>query len=180
MRRRSWNKRHEKKPRTKRIAPHKNARTKSIVQNALNRRLDLSDVDERLREWAFFFRDIKARSHCASIEHKFRATSEDFGPNGWGDMESAPQVRRSSLWSLREALKTHDAINGLDKPYKWALTYAFCYPSLPRFIVLRAMKRWTGRRLSWSGFCDLTDIARIRLAGPLRGPMHDAAFNHPG
>ena len=129
----------------------------------MNARLHLSDVDERLREWGYFFRDHKFREHCRSIEHRFRAQSEDFAREGWGDDEAAPSVSVARSYSLRQALDTHEAIQQLDRIYKWALTYGYCYPSLPKFVVLRCMKKFTGRRLSWAGFGDLLDIGRMRV-----------------
>ncbi len=121
------------------------------------------ETDERLREWAHFFRDIKRLNHCKSIEHRFKAVSDDFAVEGWGDMDSAPKVSPARSYSLRQALLTHEVIQQLDRIYKWALTYGYCYPSLPKFVVLRCMKKYTGRRLHWSGYCEALDIGRMRV-----------------
>ena len=124
---------------------------------------DLEGTDELLWEWAHFFRDHRLREHCRSIEHRFKASSDDFGPDGWGDEESVPSVRLPASWGLRRAIQTHEAIQQLDRIYKWALTYAYCYPGLPKFVVLRCMKKYTGRRLAWKAFLDVLDVARYRV-----------------
>ena len=124
---------------------------------------DLETTDERLREWGHFFRDHKFREHCRSIERRFRAQSEDYAREGWGDDEAAPSIKPGASYTLRSALLTHEAICQLDRIYKWALTYGYCYPSLPKFVVLRCMKKYTGRRLNWKAYLDVLDIARVRV-----------------
>ena len=124
---------------------------------------DLEAVDERLREWAYYFRDRKSLERCRSIESRFKATSDDFSTEGWGDMDSAPSVRPGASYSLLRAVQTHEQIQALDKLYKWALTFGFCYPSQPRYLVLRFMKKYTGRRMTWTAFLEALDIARVRL-----------------
>jgi hypothetical protein len=121
------------------------------------------DLEERLWEWAWAFRDIKRSEKCRSIEHRFRATSEDFAAEGWGDTEAAPRVQPARSYSLRRAIETHEVIQQLDKKYKWALTYGYCYPSLPRGIVLRCLKKFTGSRLTWKTYLEILDIGRIRV-----------------
>jgi hypothetical protein len=129
----------------------------------MNRHPDLDSTDERLREWAFFYRDRKSQSRCKSIEHRFRATSDDFAAEGWGDMESAPSVRPGRSYSTLRADQTEDAIRELERIYRWALTYGYCYPHLPRFVVLRCMRKFTGRRLNWQAYLELLDIGRFRI-----------------
>ena len=129
----------------------------------MNRHPDLESTDELLREWAHFFRDRKAFERCRSIEHRFRATSDDFAAEGWGDEEAAPSVRPARSYSVLRASQTQDAIQELDRIYRWALTYGYCYPHLPRFVVLRCMRKFTGRRLNWQGFLGTLDVARFRL-----------------
>lgn len=129
----------------------------------MNRGPDLESTDERLREWAFFFRDRRQFEHCRSIEHRFKATSDDFGPDGWGDEESAPRIKPKASYSLQRALSTHEVVQALRSIEKWAITYAFAYPGLPKFVVLRAMRKWTGRRLNWNAYLDLLDMGRFRV-----------------
>jgi hypothetical protein len=129
----------------------------------MNRRLDLDLTDERLREWAWCFRDRRQLERCRSIESRYKATSEDFAAEGWGDMDAAPSVRPGTSYSILRAVETQEALQQLDRIYRWALTYAFCYPHLPRFVVLRCMKKFTGRRLSWSKYLEVCEIGRIRL-----------------
>jgi hypothetical protein len=129
----------------------------------MNRHPDLDSTDERLREWAHFYRDRRNFGHCRSIEHRFRATSDDFAAEGWGDAESAPSARPARSYSVLRAGQTQDAIQELDRIYRWALTYGYCYSHLPRFVVLRCMRKYTGRRLNWQAYLELLDIARFRI-----------------
>lgn len=135
----------------------------------MNRHPDLDSTDELLREWAWFYRDRKSLNHCKSIEHRFRAQSEDFAAEGWGDMDAAPSVKPGRSYAVVRANETHEAIQELDRIYRWALTYAYCYPSLPRFVVLRCMRKFTGRRLNWRTFEEALDIARFRLHTSISG-----------
>ena len=128
-----------------------------------NRKPDLGFTDERLREWGWFFRDRRRLERCRSIEHRFRARSDDFATEGWGDMDAAPSVQPARSYSVLRAESTHDAIMQLDRIYRWVLTYAYCYPHLPRFVVLRCMRKFTGRRLNWQSYLEALDIARFRL-----------------
>ena len=121
------------------------------------------DLDERLWEWAHFFRDRKRLESCRSIEHRFRATSDDFAKEGWGDTEAAPSVQPARSWRLPRALEVHEVIQTLERKYKWALTYGYCYPSLPRYLTLRLMKKYTQTHLTWTKYLDLVDIGRIRV-----------------
>lgn len=120
------------------------------------------EVDERLREWAFYFRDRKSFESCKSIEHRYKPHSDDYAVEGWGDVETSP-VPAKPAYQLLRALQTHEAIQKLQLVQRWAITYAFCYPSLPRFVVLRCMKKYVGRRLGWQAFMEQVDIGRMRL-----------------
>jgi hypothetical protein len=73
-----------------------------------------------------------------------------------------PRPIKARGWILR-AIETEEAIRKLPVVQRWVLTYAFCYPNLPRFVVLRAMRKFTGRRLNWREFTDQLDIGRMRL-----------------
>lgn len=126
---------------------------------------DFQDIDELLREWGFFFRDIRRREACRSIEHRYRRTAEEGDPEGWG--MPAP-VQQYKTYILRRAETTHEAIQQLDKKYKWALTYAFCYPFLKEAVVLRLMKKYTGHRLNRRQYEDMLLVARSRVWTLLR------------
>jgi hypothetical protein len=123
--------------------------------------IDMSEVDELLKEWAFFFRDRKRMEHCRSIEHRFQPHSEDYAKEGWGDMESSPKAK--GTYQLLRALQTHEALMKLPKIQKWALTYAYCYPGLARGLVLRVMKKWVGQRVTWRVYQEQIDIGRFRV-----------------
>ena len=127
----------------------------------------LDDIDDRLMEWAFFFRDRRRLEACRSIEHRYRRVSEDFAKEGWGDMEAAPVAPAQSYRVLR-AIETHEAIRTLDIKYKWSLTYAFCYPGLNRWQVLRLMKKYTKRRFTWAQYLETVDLGRMRIQAVLR------------
>ena len=130
--------------------------------------IDLGETDERLREWAYIFRDRRSLNRCLSLESRFRASSEDFAREGWGDMEAAPSVSPGRSYSILRAESTEDEIQKLDRVYRWAITYAYCYPGLPRFVVLRCMKKFTGRKLNWKAFVEVLDIGRMRLHATTR------------
>lgn len=121
------------------------------------------DLDERLWEWAYFFRDRRKLEACGSAEKHYKAHSDDFAIEGWGDVEAPPRTQPAKSYRLLRALETHEQIQSLDKQYKWALTYSYCYPSLPKFIVLRLMKKYIGRHLNWKQYLDILDVGRMRV-----------------
>ena len=47
--------------------------------------------------------------------------------------------------------------------YKWALTYAFVFPYLPRFVTLKCMRKFTGRGFTMNQFNQAVDIGRMRV-----------------
>lgn len=122
------------------------------------------ECDERLREWADYHRDRRRWLRCGSLEGRYkRMAGEDEG-EGWGDIESAPEAVRARPrdWILR-AIETNAAIMQLQLVQRWAVTYAYAYPSLPKFVVLRALKKFTRRQITWKQYLDQVDIARLRL-----------------
>jgi hypothetical protein len=125
------------------------------------------EIDERLHEWAHFFRDRNRLESCKSIEHRYKPHSDDYAAEGWGDKESAPSAAPERSYRLLRALETHEAIGKVQVKYRWAITYAFCYPSLPRFVIIRLMKKWTGRRFTWKEFDEMVDVARYRISALL-------------
>jgi hypothetical protein len=127
---------------------------------------EFDDIDELLREWAFFMRDRRRFEHCRSIEHRYKRKAGDGDPDGWGDIETAPAPRPNFI--LPRALKTHDAVMQLVQVQKWSVTYAYCYPTLPKGLVLRCMKKWVGKPVSWKVFLEQVEIARYRVAAVLK------------
>ena len=125
----------------------------------MNRSLDLDSTDQLLREWARVFKDRVAFERCRSIESRYNAQDAAGREDGWGD-PGAPVIRPPV--SLQRAIQTNDAIMTLDRIYRWALTYWFCYPELPRFVVLRCMKKYAGRRLNWGKYVETVDLGRMR------------------
>lgn len=122
------------------------------------------ECDERLREWAMYHRDRRRYLRCGSLEGRYRRMAGDPDPDGWGEVESAPNrvVARPRDWILR-AIETNQAIMQLQLVQRWAISYAYAYPNLPRFVVLRALKKFAKRHLTWQQYLDQVDIARLRL-----------------
>ena len=120
------------------------------------------DIDEDLWLWASYFRDYRPTGRCGSLEGLYKRHSDDLSEEVSEEVREAPKPPRPRNWILR-AIATHELIAQLDRKYKWALTYAYCYPSLPKYITLRLMKKYTGRQVSWKAFMDLVDIARMRI-----------------
>jgi len=56
----------------------------------------------------------------------------------------------------------------LPKVQRWSLTYFYCYPSLPRFRVLKMIKRWAGHSLSWKGYEEQVNLGRFRIYARLQ------------
>lgn len=127
---------------------------------------EFDDIDERLREWAHFFKDRRRFDHCRSIEHRYHRKAGDADPDGWGDIEAAPVQRATFI--LPRAIQTHEAVMQLVKVQKWSVTYAYCYPALPKGLVLRCMKKWVGKPVSWKVFLEQVEIARYRVAAALK------------
>lgn len=127
---------------------------------------NLPEIDERLIEWAFYFRDRRRKESCRSIEHRYRPTSEDFAREGWGDPDAVRIVKPNFI--LMRALQTHEAVMQLEKVQKWSITYTYCYPGLPRGMVLRVMKKWVGRPVSWKVFVEQVEIGKYRVAAIIK------------
>lgn len=125
---------------------------------------DLPDIEERLKEWAAQFRDRRRIERCRSIERRYQRKAGD--DDGWGDMEAAPAAPRLAINVLR-AIETHEAVMQLCSVQKWSITYAYCYPSLPRGMVLRCMKKWVGQRVTWKLYIEQVEIGRYRVAAIL-------------
>jgi hypothetical protein len=66
------------------------------------------------------------------------------------------------------AVQTNDAIlalgsDSLGKVYKWSITYHYCFPGLDRWRILKAIRKYSGRRVNWKEYGEYLDIARIRV-----------------
>ena len=80
-------------------------------------------------------------------------------------MEAAP-TQPKALNVLR-AIETHEAVMTLNHMQKWSVTYHYCYPHLPRGLVLRCLKKWAGKPVTWKVFIEQVEIARYRVAAIL-------------
>lgn len=120
------------------------------------------EIDDNLKLWAAYFRDYKPTGKCGSLEGLYQRHSDDLGEEVSEEVREAPKPPRPRDWVLR-AIDTHEVIQTLDVKYRWALTYAYCYPSLPKFVVLRLMKKYTGRQYRWDRYLEMVDVARMRV-----------------
>ena len=127
---------------------------------------DLPEIEERLREWANHFRDRRRAERCRSIEHRYKRRIGDADPDGWGDMDAAPNRPKGVINVLR-AIETHEAVMRLENMQKWSITYAYCYPYLPRGMVLRCLKKWVGRPVTWRVYTEQVEIGKYRVAAIL-------------
>lgn len=129
----------------------------------INKALLPKDLEDRLNSWARYFRDRRRFGQCGSAEGNFRPHSGDFAKEGWGDPAPPdPQLPARSRGIL-EAIETNAAIIELSATQKWAITYYYCYRHLKRHIVLKAMRKFTGRRINWEQFSEQVNSAHVRL-----------------
>jgi hypothetical protein len=126
------------------------------------------ELDELLNEWSRYFKDRHKWERAKSLEGQFNAFSPGAWDTGWGDKGEIPPDPLKPPVELRRVLKTHQAVQELEKRYKWSITLSYCYPSLNRWRVLKLMKKYTGRRFSWNGYLDLLEIARVRVWARVR------------
>lgn len=134
----------------------------------MNRRYDLDWLEDRLIEWARYFRDRPRYSTCQSIESRFVVTQAERDANGWGDV--APPIVAKPV-DVRSALQTHAAINLLPKSQKWAVTYGYCYPGLDKWRVLKLMRKYSGRRFTWRGYLDEVELGKMKVGFYLAQPL---------
>ena len=134
----------------------------------MNSRIDLlpQELEDRLIEWARWFKDRPNQQMCKSLESFFNPHAPGAWDSGWGD----PGAPRSVLppVDVPRACRTNDAIVGLGgdslgKVYKWCITYHYCFPGLERWRVLKSIKKYSGRRLNWKEYGEYLDIARVRV-----------------
>lgn len=104
---------------------------------------------------------------CQSIEHRYKPIAGDGDPDGWGDEQAAPTSPKPSVNVLR-AIQTNDAIRQLPKMQAWSITYYYAYPHLPRGMVLRCLKKWIGKPVTWKVFLEQVEVGRFRVAAILR------------
>ena len=124
------------------------------------------ELEDRLIEWSRFYRDRHQYSRCASLEGNFNPHAPGAWDAGWGD-PGAPAAPLPAIVVPR-AVQTNEAIVGLGndstgKVYKWSITYHYCFPGLDRWRILKAIRKYTGRRLTWNSYSEALDIARIRV-----------------
>ena len=121
------------------------------------------ELDERLREWARFFKDRHHWERVKSLEGRFEAHSPGSWDEGWGSKDEIPPQPLAPAVELPRVLQTHQAVMELDKAGRWKVTYAYCYPHLERWQVLKFLRKYTGHRYTWNQYMDGLDIARMRV-----------------
>ena len=124
------------------------------------------ELDERLKEWARYFRDRHRYNRVQSIEGRFNPYSPGSWDSGWGEPE-APQSVLPEI-KLPRVLLTHTAVHELPRLHRWAITYAYCYANLERWQVLKFIKKYTGQRISWKSYLEVVDIGRVRIWSRIR------------
>jgi hypothetical protein len=120
------------------------------------------ELDERLREWARYFKDRRRYTRCQSIEGRFNPFAPGSWDAGWGD-PGAPQGVLPAI-VLPRVLRTHACVMGLpERSQRWAVTLRYCYPGLERFQILKIIRKYSGKRQSWKRHEEDLDIARMRV-----------------
>jgi len=127
--------------------------------------IDLEHARERLREWAWFFRDRARKSMCGSAEKAWRS------PQCW----EAPAPRPA--FSQLRAIETQALLQRIPVPNHRALCWRYAYPFLPLGIPLRNLSRRLGYRVSLRQYEELVAIGEYRLTALLNGdssaaPLH--------
>jgi hypothetical protein len=121
------------------------------------------EVNEQLWNWGSHFRDRHSWGRCASAEKNYKPHSSDYAKEGWGEPVPPPKVAPTRSNAVLEAIKTNDLIMQLPRLQKWALTLFFCYPSLPRFVTLKILKKYAGERVTWTRYLEVVEIGRLRV-----------------
>jgi hypothetical protein len=121
------------------------------------------ELDERLIEWARFFKDRHRYERAKSLEGRFEAASPGSWDEGWGSQDEIPVQRYAPAIDVLRALRTHAAVMELGKCQRWSITYGYCYPHLERWQVLKFLKKYTGERLTWKQYLNELDMGRMRV-----------------
>lgn len=120
------------------------------------------ELDERLKEWARYFRDRRRLERCRSLEGRFNPFNPGSWDAGWGDPEAVPAYLPPVV--MPRVLRTHACVQSLpSKSQRWSITIGYCYPSLQRYQVLKILRKYTGRRFNWNGYLDELDMGRMRV-----------------
>lgn len=123
--------------------------------------MSFDEVEERLKEWAFYFRDKHTLSTCGSAERLYKPHSDDYSIEGWGDPPPVPKAPMKR--SIRRAIEVNEALVKIPVLNRWAITYGYAYPYLPRFVILRCMKRHARARMTWREFLDAVELGKVRI-----------------
>jgi hypothetical protein len=124
------------------------------------------DAEQRLKEWGEYFRDRRSHTVIGSAEGRYKRRAGDPDVYGWGETSVVQEAPKERNWILR-AQQTNDVVMKQQLIYRWALTYAFVFPYLPRFVMLKCMRKFTGRRLSWNEFNQVVEIGKTRVYSAL-------------
>jgi len=119
---------------------------------------DVEEARERLREWAYYFKDKRHRIRAGSAEGAWRS------PQIWDPPEARP-VRY-----LVRALHTWSILLAIPRLQYRALTFWYAHPEQQLFVVLRTLSRYAGHRVTKKEFTELVQIGEFRVQFLLYNP----------
>ena len=124
--------------------------------------IDLDEARGRLREWAFVFRDRRAKGRTKSAEGAWRS------PQIW----DPPRPRATVI--ERHAYATNEILRAIPVEQYRALTWRFCYPWLPVAIALRALSRRLDYRVTLRDYQHLIVVGEYSVAHALEAQRLEA------
>lgn len=117
--------------------------------------VDLDEARERLREWAYFFRDRARKGRAFSAEGNWRS------PQVWDPPKPRPAhdpKRASATWGL---------LREIPVPQYRALTFRYCWPWLPIAIPIRHLSRRLDYRVNQKDYEHLVLLGEYAVAAAL-------------
>ncbi len=128
--------------------------------------VDLDEARERLREWAYFFRDRARKGRAFSAEGNWRS------PQVWDPPKPRP------AHDQRRAIRTQEILQGIPKPNYRAVTYRYCWPWLPIGIPLRHLRRRLGYTVTLREYEHLVLLGEYAVADAL-SKIPDLVYSPP-
>lgn len=124
--------------------------------------IDLDEARGRLREWAYVFRDRRAKGRTKSAEGGWRS------PQIW----DPPRPRATII--ERHAYATNEILRAIPVEQYRALTWRFCYPYTPVAVALRALSRRLDYRVTLRDYQHLIVLGEYAVAAKLEEQRRDA------
>lgn len=120
------------------------------------------ELDERLREWARAFKDRHRWGKCGSLEGQFNRFMPGVREESWGPPEPPGAILPPLM--MPRVLRTHECVMSLpSRSQRWVITFRYCYPGMARHQVLKAMRKYTGKRFSWKEQENELEMAKMRV-----------------